>query len=255
MLHEIKNINNIGYAILKNKPNNDDLNDRDINLFRNSITQTVELSRNSLDFEKIMLNQYQPKENEIDYLELIRTTVKNFGIPIILDYDNIYPIITDKDKITEIFLNGFINAVKHKNLQVIQIKIEKVENKILTQIINYIDEDLDINFDDLFVPYYMKNSAKKDIWKPIIEQVLAKNEKNWQKIIPHLHHKPLVHRDKLKGDITVPYSFPSTGLGLSIAKMISNVLGGDCGIHYQADKKQVIFWYLTNYQSIPIQEI
>ena len=186
---------------------------------------------------------------------MIKNIIIQTGIQVNIKYDQLYHIIIDIDKIMELFNNGFTNAIKHKNQEPLEIIINKLsKNKVLTQIINFIDNDLDINFDELFIPFYIKNATDKNIWKPIVDIILSKNKDLIQKINPYLHNSKIKYQEIIPGSNTIYTQFPSTGLGLSISKMISHVLGGDCGIYYQSSKKKVIFWFVFSYQETSVSE-
>jgi len=116
---------------------------------------------------------------------------------------------------------------------------------MLIQVVNKFDalpEDLDE--ESIFVPFFIKEDDKKHVWDSTMK-LLRGNPDTLQFVqnyfdteMPTKMHYPANYEQ------TNSFQVRSTGLGLSISRLISKALKGDCGLHFDKNRKIANYWVL-----------
>lgn len=249
MLHEVKNIAGTANAVLQFKTHKT-LTVSNFQVINQAVKHICEIITNILDYEKLLSDDYEMEiedVNIVEYTKHIITSYESINVILCTDLKNVHLCI-DKLKFYEILMNVLNNVAKHATLDSnIYFNLQLVETDyVYVEIINeYICENnTEMIMDDIFVPFFMKTNEK--LWNHTLDFLKTNNTtfirddfdtyclKN-----TFSHH--IIHRAKNKENV---FHLKSSKLGLSICKLISKALGGDCGVYsFQEDgKHKVKFW-------------
>lgn len=252
VLHEIRNLSNAGFSLFKLRKANQ-ITVTDFTITKDTFERVIGLTTNILDFEQLLSENYVPKQDTIDVHETIKSCfTKYIGVTIEISHKNVDQIIIiDNAKLQELIINGLSNAVKFAKDNFVRIKVQNLEHsRLLIEIINWFDQDININFEERFIPFFMKGDDNELIWSKTINNLLTINKNIYGDIQTcfsdeSFENKTIISKSE---DTNIYENIKSSGLGLSIARLIAKALGGECGVDYDNNKKMVRFWCLVNYQ-------
>jgi hypothetical protein len=256
ILHEIRNLSNGGYSLCKMHIK-DVLPNKHVKIAFNSFDAIINLTNNILDFELLLSGNYVQKIVNINIVEIINACIGKYPcVTYELSHNDIPQIIaTDSIKMQEILLNGISNATKYGSDDMVRIRYQTINNLLLIEIINKVNDDqLTPNyFDDKFIPYFMKDSKNPHMWDDTIKALLQPDVLIIEQIKSYLGTDNLKHQHIValnsNGIADIRKNMKSTGLGLSVSRLIAKALGGDSGIYYDETEKIVNFWCVIKYHS------
>lgn len=254
MLHEVKNIAGTANAVLQFKTHNT-LTVSNFNIINQAIKHICEIVINILDYEQLLNGDYKIKfdlVNIVEYIKYIIASYESINVILNTNCDNVNVCI-DKQKLYEILINVLNNAAKHATCDSnIHLYLHLINtNYLYVEIVNeYIcKNNTKIIMDNIFVPFFMKTNEK--LWNHTLD-FLKTNNKIFVRddfdscSLKNTFSQHIVCCAKNKENI---FHVKSSGLGLSICKLISKVLGGDCGVYsFEEDNKhKVKFWCAIKY--------
>ena len=185
ILHEIRNALSMPYIWFQNNLSSQEriANNETLLAIENSINNAVHMTSNILDFEKLISLNYQPQYqkcniNQYVFKHINSLPVKYLDIKIWSDFENMELISLDIEKLGEVLSNGLVNSITHSRDRSIIIRLSKLNDYIIIEIINKAN-NFTMNYEEiekLFLPFFIKKEMNQQIWKETIDTVLTLDE-------------------------------------------------------------------------------
>lgn len=266
IIHELRNVLQSTHMIIFMK-DKDTITEEEFMIVKFGISKIVEIVSKVLDYQQLLSISYIPRYEYISIIDIIDNTIKQYPfINIRLIYSDDIPDMCqiDRLKFQELVHNGLNNSSKYSFNKNITVRCQTVKNVkdsnnatvdgILVEILN--KGGTVNNFDnDLFIPFFMKNNDGEydnDLWGDTIE-ILSLNYIVQDSLSPYFGISELSNiKEYIKENEydNIDFNTPSSGLGLSIARLITRAFKGECGLMYDEKTNMVRYWFFLPYVNI-----
>lgn len=253
-VHEIRGIMNTISVIYQLRSDQSEMTDEDSKTVRSGINNCIHILSNLLDYEKLLHGTYVPMIDVIDIEKTIKDIIDKYNfVNITLTYQRNMPLLKlDQSKLLELIHNGLNNATKHTSNHMVMVRIQRINSNLFIEIINdYNEIPSDFSSNDLFIPFFIRESSDKKIWHNTIKTLQC--DQNWyEQISPYMGHSELdtVVKKQTTNIDGKKWNVKSTGLGLSISRLLAKALRGECGLDIDTQSKRATYWIVLPCEAV-----
>jgi len=265
ILHEIRNLLNMPICLLDMEPI---IQGADRDTVKHSLRQVVDVASNYLEYEQLLKGISVTKRSLANPVSLLKTITRNSvslgGADITTELtwspDTDIMLYLDVGKYIEIISNLLTNAVKHSYDGHVMVRLTIIDDYLLTEIINAYDIYKAIDANKLYIPSFMYDNDphEADLWSDLLNNQLKLDVNARNHILPYLtgkddYIKTHEHNECWIGKQVTAYQIRSTGIGLSIARLLCKTLGGETNL--EIFPKYINQWAIIKLSEAPTNSI